>query len=161
MRGALPDRVLSREGHAVAAVREGNLAYGVLPFTVAGPRPVCTALPHFPSLQDCRFSLRSRRRSVNETAEPLTNPLTGEGAESMKRLRYSFHSLVATRLLQNAAARKSGPSKVPPLHGVARTFTARKPGIQNSEASGFSNWACVFQPGRADLLVNPQGGRVR
>jgi hypothetical protein len=97
MRGALPDRVLSREGHAVAAVREGNLAYGVLPFTVAGPRPVCTALPHFPSLQDCRFSLRSRRRSVNETAESLTNPLTGKSAESRKRLQYSFHSLLETQ----------------------------------------------------------------
>jgi hypothetical protein len=45
------DRVLSREGHAAAATWEGSLADGDLPITVAGPRPVCTALPRFPSLQ--------------------------------------------------------------------------------------------------------------
>ena len=122
------DRVLSREGHAVAAVREGSLAYGVLPITVAGPRPVCTALPHFPSLQNCRFSLRSPRRSVNETARPLVTPRTGESGESMKRLRYSFDSLVDTSLLQQAAARKSGRSKVRPLHGVTVYVHGQKTG---------------------------------
>ena len=49
--GRLRTGVLSREEHAAAAVREGSLAYGDLPITVAGPRPVCTALPRFPNLQ--------------------------------------------------------------------------------------------------------------
>jgi hypothetical protein len=44
-------RGLSREGHATSAAREGSLADGGKPFTVAGPRPIYTALPHSPSLQ--------------------------------------------------------------------------------------------------------------
>jgi hypothetical protein len=143
MRGALPDRVLSREGHAVAAVREGNLAYGVLPFTVAGPRPVCTALPHFPSLQDCRFSLRSRRRSVNETAEPLTNRLTGKSAESRKRLRYSFHSLLDARLFQ-----ESGRQKIRPIQGSA-TYTGLHVGSRPGNRESKTLRLAVFPIGLA------------
>ena len=30
---------------------EGSLTYGIEPITVAGPRPIFTALPHFPGLQ--------------------------------------------------------------------------------------------------------------
>src|SRR5208283_4849323 len=73
-----------------------------LPITVAGPRPICTALPHFPSLQ-------------------VVNSVYGAMAEvSMEVERF--------------------PRK---------------------EISGFSSWACAFQPARASLPGNLPGGTVR
>jgi len=48
---------------------EGSLADGnfLWPITVAGPRPIYTALPHFPSLQIVDFSVRPAPERVNES----------------------------------------------------------------------------------------------
>jgi hypothetical protein len=61
------DRVLSREGHAATAAPEGSLAYGFLPITVAGPRPILTA---FPASRACKIILSvygGPTECVNET----------------------------------------------------------------------------------------------
>jgi hypothetical protein len=62
------------------------------PNTVAGPRPICTALPHFPCLLNVQISVRCVVRSVNQTCAsqrdasavfPIGFALFAESAEAL------------------------------------------------------------------------------
>jgi len=87
------NRVLSREAHGPTAAWDGSLAYGVLPITVAGPRPDFTALPHFPSLQIVssvyggRAGVSTNARTLRQVAEgsavfPVGFALFEQGAQA-------------------------------------------------------------------------------
>src|SRR6267143_6085474 len=89
------------------------------PNTVAGPRPNCTALPHFPCLLDVQISLRGAARSVNrvysssrlvtlclsEVAFPLSDEL--EWSEVGQRLMRA-HAVVGFLPAEQLAVQHGG-----------------------------------------------------
>ena len=59
--------------------RAAWLTATVLPITVAGPRPICTALPHFRRLQ-IRLSVRCPRQGVNKVNKLRHQQINGSSS---------------------------------------------------------------------------------